>query len=96
MARGKDATDMPTIVNIGQELFKRTPAVRGETMNHEGGGYINDFCARVFCRFVNVQQTVAELAKSAVEFPPMQAPVSFNLSAIKAKIGEAINQQHGQ
>jgi arylsulfatase len=57
---------------------------------------MNDFYAREFWRFVNVQQTVAELAQSAIEFPPMQAPASFNLSAIKAKIEEVINQQHGQ
>jgi arylsulfatase len=87
---------MPTIVNIRQDPFERTPAVRGETMNEEGGGYINDFYAREFWRFVMVQQAVADLAQTAIEFPPMQAPASFNLSAIKAKIEETLNQQHGQ
>jgi arylsulfatase len=65
-------------------------------MNEEGGGYINDFYAREFWRFVMVQQAVANLAQTAIEFPPMQAPASFNLSAIKAKIEETLNQQHGQ
>ena len=48
-------------------------------MNDLGGGYMNDFYGREFWRFVSVQQKVGELAKTAIEFPPMQAPASFNL-----------------
>ena len=51
---------------------------------------MNDFYAREFWRFVMVQQYVGKLAQTAIEYPPMQAPASFNLSAIKAKIEEAI------
>jgi hypothetical protein len=40
---------------------------------------MNDFYAREFWRFVLVQQTVAALAQTAIEYPPMQAPASFNL-----------------
>jgi hypothetical protein len=47
-------------------------------------------------RFVSVQQTVAELAKTAIDLPPMQAPASFNLDAIKAKIDEVIKNREGQ
>src|SRR5215472_3749160 len=81
----KTTTDMPTIVNIRQDPFERTPSIRGETVNEEGGGYMNNFYAREFWRFVMVQNAVADLAKTAVEFPPMQSPASFNLSAVKAK-----------
>ena len=42
---GKVTTDMPTIVNIRQDPFERTPLVRGETLNNLGGGYMNDFYA---------------------------------------------------
>ena len=42
-----------------------------------------------FWRFVFVQHQVEQLAKSAVEFPPMQKGASFNLDAVKAKIAEA-------
>ena len=42
-----------------------------------------------FWRFVFVQQEVAKLAETAVEFPPMQKGASFNLDAVKAKIEEA-------
>ena len=34
-------------------------------------GYMNDFMAREFWRFVMVQQKVAELAQTAIEYPPM-------------------------
>ena len=48
-----------------------------------GGGYMNDFYAREFWRFVMVQQYVGKLAMTAIDYPPMQAPASFNLQAIK-------------
>jgi len=43
-----------------------------------------------------VQQTVAALAKTAIDFPPMQAPASFNLDEIKRKIDEVIKNHEGQ
>ncbi len=61
----KVTTDMPTIVNLRQDPFERTPSVRGETLNDLGGGYMNDFYAREFWRFVMVQKYVAKLAMSA-------------------------------
>ena len=42
-----------------------------------------------FWRFVFVQQQVAKLAMTAIEFPPMQKGASFNLDAVKAKIEAA-------
>ena len=33
-----------------------------------------------------VQQEVAKLVMTAIEFPPMQKGASFNLDAVKAKI----------
>ena len=42
-----------------------------------------------FWRFVFVQQEVEKLAKTAIEFPPMQKGASFNLDAVKAKIEAA-------
>jgi hypothetical protein len=56
---------------------------------------VNGFYAREFWRFVVVQQTVADLAKTAVEFPPMQAPASFNLEAVKREIEEKIKLHEG-
>ena len=92
----KVTTDMPTIVNLRQDPFERTPSVRGETINNLGGGYMNDFFAREFWRFVLVQQRVAALAQTAIEFPPMQAPASFSLEAVKRAIDETIKSHEGQ
>jgi len=92
----KVTTDMPTMVNIRQDPFERTPSIRGETFNNLGGGYMMDFYAREFWRFVMVQQYVGKLAETALEYPPMQAPATFNLQALKAKIEEALRHQRGQ
>jgi arylsulfatase len=92
----KVTTDMPTIVNIRQDPFERTPSIRGETLNDLGGGYMNDFYAREFWRFVLVQQQVAALAQTAIDYPPMQAPASFNLDAVKAQVDEMIKAREGQ
>jgi arylsulfatase A-like enzyme len=92
----KVTTNMPTVVNLRQDPFERTPSVRGETLNDQGAGYVNDFLAREFWRFVEVQQRVAALAQTAIEFPPMQSPASFNLAAVKARIDEAMRSHEGQ
>ena len=87
---------MPTIVNLRQDPFERTPSIRGETLNDMGGGYMNDFYAREFWRFVLVQQEVAKLAQTAINYPPMQAPASFNLEAVKRHIDEVLKAHEGQ
>ena len=43
-----------------------------------------------------VQQYVLRLAQTAIEYPPMQAPASFNLDAIKTEIQEKIKAHEGQ
>jgi arylsulfatase len=92
----KLTTDMPTIINIRQDPFERTPLTRGETTNNGAGGYMNDFYARQFWRFVMVQDYVGQLAETAIDYPPMQAPATFNLQAIKEKIDETIKNHEGQ
>jgi arylsulfatase A-like enzyme len=91
----KVTTDMPLVVNIRQDPFERTPAIRSESFNDSAAGYFNDFFGREMWRFVLVQQKVAELAQTAVEFPPMQAPASFNLDAVKREIEEKIKLHEG-
>ena len=92
----KVTTDMPGMVNLRQDPFERTPSINGESLNESAGGYVNDFYAREFWRFVMVQQEVGKLALTAIDYPPMQAPASFNLRAVKAKIDAAINAHKGQ
>ena len=86
----------PRMVNIRQDPFERTPSIGGQSLNDLGGGYMNDFYAREFWRFVLVQQKVAKLAKTAIDYPPMQDPASFNLDAVKKKIDETIKEHEGQ
>ena len=86
--------DMPTIVNLRQDPFERFTAVNGETLLNGAPGYMMDFFAREFWRFVLVQDRVAELAKTAIDYPPMQDPASFNLDAVKRQI-EATIKEHG-
>jgi arylsulfatase A-like enzyme len=91
----KVVTDMPTIVNIRQDPFERTPSIGGQSLNDLGGGYMNDFYAREFWRFVQVQEKVKQLAETAIEFPPMQDPASFNLDAVKKQIDDMIKAHQG-
>jgi arylsulfatase A-like enzyme len=92
----KVAVDMPTITNLRQDPFERTSSLRGETLNNSGGDYVNGFMAREFWRFVVVQQTVGRLAMTAIDYPPMQSPASFNLEAVKAQIDEMIKAHEGE
>jgi arylsulfatase A-like enzyme len=86
-------TDMPKIYNIRQDPFERTPI-----MNFLEGApaYFNEFFGREGWRFVFVQQYVLRLGETAIEFPPMQDPASFNLTAVKAKIETAIKEHQSQ
>ena len=92
----KTTTDMPSMVNIRQDPFERTANLRGESPNTGAWGYGNDFFAREFWRFVLVQQFVEKLALTAVDYPPMQDPASFNLDAEKKRIQEMVKNREGQ
>jgi arylsulfatase len=87
---------MPVLINIRQDPFERTPNIRGESPNNGAFGYGQDFFAREFWRFVMVQQYVAKLAQTAINYPPMQAPASFNLEAIQKEIQQKIQEHQGQ
>ncbi|HTY41130.1 MAG TPA: arylsulfatase [Thermoanaerobaculia bacterium] len=92
----KVTTDMPIMVNLRQDPFERTPSTRGQSPNDSAFGYGNDFFAREFWRFVLVQQYVGKLAATAIDYPPMQDPASFNLEAVKQKIQEMQRAHEGQ
>ncbi|HEY2585677.1 MAG TPA: arylsulfatase [Tepidisphaeraceae bacterium] len=92
----KVTTDMPTMVNLRQDPFERTPSVGGQSVNDLGGGYMNDFYAREFWRFVLVQREVKKLAETAIDYPPMQDPASFNLDEVKKQIERMVKQHEGE
>jgi len=73
--------DVPILVNLRLDPFERT----GFTGSIE---YFEWFKYE-FWRFVYVQQEVAKLAQTAIEFPPMQKGASFNLEAVKEQIQKA-------
>ncbi len=92
----KVTTDMPLMINIRQDPFERTPSIGGQSLNEMGGGYMNDFYAREFWRFVLVQQQVVKLAETAIDYPPMQDPASFNLDAVKRQVEAMVKAHAGQ
>lgn len=84
--------DMPIIYNLRQDPFERTPILN---VAEGAPAYMNDFYAREFWRFVFVQDVVSKLGATAIDYPPMQDPASFNLSEVKRKIEAAIKVQQG-
>ncbi len=84
--------DMPLLYNIRQDPFERTPI---QNYAQGSGDYMNGFYAREFWRFVFVQDVVAKLGATAVEYPPMQDPASFNLAEVKRKIEAQIKAHQG-
>jgi hypothetical protein len=88
----KVTLDWPKLYNIRQDPFERVPI-----QNIAGGApaQFNEFYGREIWRFVGVQEFVTKLGDIAVDFPPMQAPTSFNLSEVKRKIQETIKAHQG-
>ena len=80
--------DIPILVNLRLDPFERT----GFTGSVE---YFQWFKFE-FWRFVYVQQEVAKLAQTAIEFPPMQKGASFNLEAVKEQIEKAAHSRAGK
>jgi arylsulfatase A-like enzyme len=78
--------DWPLITNLRLDPFERV---------HNSMGYGMDFFGHEFWRFVFVQQEIAKLGQSFVEYPPMQAGASFNLEDVKAQIIKQIRSQKG-
>jgi arylsulfatase len=83
----KTKADVPYLTNLRLDPFERT----GWPENMSKGGSLQYFgwFKYEFWRFVFVQQAVAKLAMTAIEFPPMQKGASFNLDAVKAQIEKA-------
>ncbi len=83
--------DAPVLTNLRLDPFERLDFPVNGTLN--GSQQYFDWFKYEFWRFVFVQQEVAKLAMTALEFPPMQKGASFNLEAVKAQI-EAAMKSH--
>jgi arylsulfatase len=68
----------PSLHNLRLDPFERQSI--GQSM------IAYDWWAFEFWRFVLVQEEVAKLAKTALDFPPMQPGASFDLSALKKRL----------
>jgi arylsulfatase len=80
--------DFPILVNLRLDPLERT----GMTGSLQ---YMNWYQYQ-FWRYVFVQQVVAKMGESFIEYPPMQKPASFNLEAVKEQIVSAIKSRHGE
>lgn len=83
----KTHADVPYLTNLRLDPFERTGW--SESGVKRGSLEYFQWFKFEFWRFVFVQEQVAKLAMTAVEFPPMQKGASFNLDAVKAKIEAA-------
>ena len=87
----KTHPDVPYLTNLRLDPFERTGWPGNGTK--DGAQEYFSWFQYEFWRFVFVQQQVAKLAMTAIEFPPMQKGASFNLDAVKAKIAESMQKQ---
>jgi len=85
---GTVKVDVPVLVNLRLDPFERT-GLTGSLQNFDWFKY-------EFWRFVYVQQEVAKLAQTAIEFPPMQKGASFNLEAVKEQVLKTSQSRTGQ
>jgi len=76
----KQQPGWPGIVNLRLDPFERTTI--GQSIN------AYNWWAYEFWRFVFVQDAVAKLAQTAIDFPPMQKGASFNLEAVKEELAK--------
>ena len=83
--------DVPTLTNLRLDPYERMAWPENGTLSGSQN-YMSWFLYE-FWRFVFVQEEVAKVAMSAIEYPPMQKGSSFNLDAVKAKIAEAMAKQ---
>ncbi len=90
----KTHVDVPFLTNLRTDPFERLGNPENGTLNGAQGYFMGSFVYE-FWRFVFVQQEVAKLAMTALEYPPMQKGASFNLDAVKAKIEEAMKNHPG-
>ena len=88
-----EKVDWPILCNLRLDPFERTGMYNGK--DNGSIAYYNWFVYE-FWRFQFVQQEVAKLAQTAIEFPPMQKGASFNLEAVKEQIEKASRAHRGQ
>ena len=74
--------DWPILVNLRLDPYERMGLPNGA----QGSLAFYNWYAYEFWRFVFVQKQIAVGAQSFIDYPPMQAGASFNLSALKDEL----------
>ena len=85
---GTVTVDWPILTNLRLDPFERT-GVGGSLAAY-------DWLGNEIWRFVFVQQEVEKFGQTFLDFPPMQAPASFNLEAIKRQLVAAAGGHTGR
>jgi arylsulfatase A-like enzyme len=83
---GTIKVDWPILTNIRLDPFERMNLPHGAN----GSLAFYNWFAFEFWRFQFVQQEVARIAQTAIDYPPMQKGASFNLEAVKEQIEKAV------
>jgi arylsulfatase A-like enzyme len=78
-----EKVDWPILTNLRLDPFERLGMFNGKD---NGSLAYYDWFVFEFWRFVFVQQVVGKYAQTFLEYPPMQAGASFNMSALKAEL----------
>jgi arylsulfatase A-like enzyme len=81
---GTVKVDWPILVNLRLDPFERTGLNQSL--------FVKDWWAYEFWRFVYVQRELGVEAQTFLDFPPMQAGASFNLSALKAELEQKMEE----
>jgi hypothetical protein len=89
---GTVKVDWPILTNLRLDPYERTGLPNGAN----GSLAFYNWFAFEFWRFQFVQQEVAKVAQTAIEFPPMQPGASFNLEGVKAAIQKAMAAHAGE
>ena len=92
----KVVTDMPIIYNIRQDPFERTPLDR-RPKPERFGRRLHERLLRSRILAVRAGAGQGEGAGlTAIDYPPMQDPASFNLEAVRKQIEAVIQAHSGQ
>jgi len=84
---------MPLIHNLRRDPFERCTIPNFAVGSPD---WFMQFYAREFWRFIFVHCKMVDLAKTAIEFPPMQKGASFDLKAVEARIESAVRARCGR
>jgi arylsulfatase A-like enzyme len=83
-----EKVDWPVVTNLRLDPYERTGLTQSIAYYN---WYVFEFWRGVF-----VQQVVAKLGQTAIDYPPIQNGASFNLEAVKQQIEKAIQSRQGR